>query len=432
MMVDLGFFSGMASARWLRRRISRWQRPRRQWVRRQWVRRQWGRLHRQWPLTRPGCGVAVCGVALMAVFPICGWLECLAAGMTLLSLTAGALLMTVGRLPLAAGLTVSSTRVAVGGRVTVGLEAGNPGRHPSSAAVCAIGMAGDWHQVHVPGLAAGGTHRVTRVIVAQRRGRLTVGPAAMIRGDPLGLAVRKRRLAPAVAVTVHPCIVTLPRPIPQSVSRAGNRGDGWTGRGEGMELRELREYGPGDDARRIHWPSSLRLGVPVLRVAEAGHDGALALALDTTSNHYASAEEFELAVSVYASLGVRWLRGGRPLHAAASPGAGLWRASRMAASPGVTSWEAGRTMAFLDACSVIVPADGVPATGPPPFAAQVLVVGSRREAVTCGDVPMLIQVRTGARTAVSGRAHGVLLTVGGLEELPKVLAGVLAVHGSRP
>lgn len=99
---------------------------------------------------------------------------------------------------------------------------------------------------------------------------------------PLGLAVRQGKTSAREAVIVYPD------------TRGANRYDlalrkqRWTDmgfrltrqKGEGIELRELREYQQGDDIRKIDWKATARTGRPVVREYEPERGRTLMIMVD--------------------------------------------------------------------------------------------------------------------------------------------------------
>jgi uncharacterized protein (DUF58 family) len=71
----------------------------------------------------------------------------------------------------------------------------------------------------------------------------------------------------------------------------------------------VREYAPGDAVRRIHWRSSLRAGVLLVREVESEHDAEVEVRLRTADT--APGEAFERLVSWAASEVVALLETGR-------------------------------------------------------------------------------------------------------------------------
>lgn len=70
----------------------------------------------------------------------------------------------------------------------------------------------------------------------------------------------------------------------------------------GTSLVNLREYVPGDDLRWVHWATSARTGRLMVREDAEPSRAHLTLLLDDRLASYASAEDFEEAVDVCASL----------------------------------------------------------------------------------------------------------------------------------
>nr|WP_236023519.1 DUF58 domain-containing protein [Bifidobacterium miconis] len=106
-----------------------------------------------------------------------------------------------------------------------------------------------------------------------------------------------------------------------------------------LNFHGLREYRPGDDLRGVHWLSTARTGRLMVRQYEASHRIDVGLDLDAVESDYADHDEFELAVSVFASIGAQCLLACRPLSACV----------------GGERIRPRNAMEFLDFCSAIVP-----------------------------------------------------------------------------
>jgi uncharacterized protein (DUF58 family) len=70
---------------------------------------------------------------------------------------------------------------------------------------------------------------------------------------------------------------------------------------------------PGDDRRHIHWRTSARVNKFMVREFIDNRRSHLALVVDTNPASYADEEEFELAVSMTGSLGIRALHDGEEM-----------------------------------------------------------------------------------------------------------------------
>jgi uncharacterized protein (DUF58 family) len=144
----------------------------------------------------------------------------------------------------------------------------------------------------------------------QRRGVIAVGPATTRRGDPLALFSRDVRWTDVTEILVRPPMVPveslgagLLRDLEGVSTEAISQSD--------LAFHALREYVPGNDLRHVHWRSSAKV------MASAGENQLLVRQyLDTRRSHativvddnaaaYADAEDFEIAMSVAASIAVR-------------------------------------------------------------------------------------------------------------------------------
>ena len=74
-----------------------------------------------------------------------------------------------------------------------------------------------------------------------------------------------------------------------------------------LSFHALREYEPGDDPRHIHWRSTARAGSLLVRQFQLTRRSHATVLLDPVPQAYASEAEFELAVSVAASVALRAL-----------------------------------------------------------------------------------------------------------------------------
>ncbi|MHB8506859.1 MAG: DUF58 domain-containing protein, partial [Acidimicrobiales bacterium] len=112
-------------------------------------------------------------------------------------------------------------------------------------------------------LGPGGTRRWRYQLPELRRGSFTVGPLVTEVNDPFGLARRLRSVGRGTRLVVHPRVMPLRAPV---VARAAQReGTAATVQDDGQEFASLREYVPGDDLRRVHWPSSARTDTLLVR-----------------------------------------------------------------------------------------------------------------------------------------------------------------------
>ena len=140
------------------------------------------------------------------------------------------------------------------------------------------------------------------LLPTERRGRLEIGPADIAVSDPLGLARTSIGDGPRTSLVVYPATQTL---VPPRLARGpeplGVAAEVHTLQRIGEDFYALRDYTAGDDVRRIHWPSTARLGRPMVREDEVPRRSRVTVVLDTRCATL-DPERFELAVSAAASV----------------------------------------------------------------------------------------------------------------------------------
>jgi uncharacterized protein (DUF58 family) len=212
--------------------------------------------------------------------------------------------------------SVALTRSAQPDRVTAGestwgrLVVRNQARWPAPSFV-AIDQVGDERvELTVPLIAVGGTRTMRYPIPAGRRGRLALGPLTVERRDPLGLFRRAQRLGGAMTLWVHPVVhPARPLPVGSVPDFEGRRTE--TARGGTTTFSSLREYVPGDDPRRIHWRTTARTGVLMVREQMDTTEPTTTVVLDTRSDAL-TPHGFEHAVEVAASVAQAAINASRP------------------------------------------------------------------------------------------------------------------------
>jgi uncharacterized protein (DUF58 family) len=131
-----------------------------------------------------------------------------------------------------------------------------------------------------------------------------------VRGDPLGILTREATWEDTHTLYVHPVTTALRstaagfiRDLEGTASRTIVDAD--------FSFHALRPYVPGDSPRQIHWKSTAKTGDLMVRQYEETRRSRMVIALSLGEDEYADDDEFELAVSAAASIGVRGIRDGR-------------------------------------------------------------------------------------------------------------------------
>lgn len=255
--------------------------------------------------------VVLLGAPLILVLGVVlGWTELLVLGWTMAVLGAIAVLFLIGRPRIEIQLDLPRHRVSVGEPATGRIVGRNPRVSRSLATTVEVPIGASLIELALPGIAGGSDYAVDFDLPTLRRGIVPVGPVRTVRGDPIGLVRRELVWAEQEELIVHPRIVAAPSASTGLVHDL-----------EGVATRELsvsdlafhalRDYQPGDERRYIHWKSSAKTGSYMVRQFEQSRRSHLVVALSLAPGDYRDDDEFELAVSVAASLGVRAIHDAR-------------------------------------------------------------------------------------------------------------------------
>ncbi|MFN8168378.1 MAG: DUF58 domain-containing protein [Candidatus Nanopelagicales bacterium] len=199
-----------------------------------------------------------------------------------------------------------------------------------------------------------------------------------------------------------------------------------------IAFHTLRDYVPGDDRRFVHWRTSARTGKLMVRqfVDTRRSHAAIALDLDPASYEPSStdpeSEEFELAVSVAASLAVRVLRDEQTLTVVAGAGRQPTASGRQAMDTFARVLpEAGKS---LPSCSSALARDAADASIAFLVSGQESTIGQMRQALRgmSPDVRTIgIRCRLGSPGTFRDTAGLTLLELGSLDQLARLLRAAM-------
>lgn len=254
-------------------------------------------------LTRRGLSVAMGSVVAAGAGRLFGMGELLVLAVAGLALACSAAVWTrTRRIRLRIQRSVQPVRVHAGGQARVQLALTNlggpsPVLHVTDPVSGTLGA-----RLRVGPLLAAERLNTSYLLPTQRRGRLEIGPAVVDVVDPLGLSRTPIGSGPRTMLVVYPATQTL---VPPRLARGpeplGLAADAHTLQRIGEDFYALRDYTAGDDVRRIHWPSTARLGRPMVREDEVPRRSRVTVVLDTRRTAFDEAH-FELAVSAAASV----------------------------------------------------------------------------------------------------------------------------------
>ncbi|TDN90604.1 DUF58 domain-containing protein [Microbacterium sp. BK668] len=241
-----------------------------------------------------------------------GWVEWMVAGAIALLLLLMAVPFLFGARSYDVDLTLAHERVVAGSGVVGEIVVRNHGNRIALPGRLDIPVGAGLVEFGVPLLRPGHTIAQPLDIPDLRRGIVTVGPATTVRSDPIGLLRREHAFEDVHELYVHPRTTTVPstsaglvRDLEGSPTRRLVDAD--------MSFHAIREYAPGDSRRQIHWKSTAKTGQLMVRQYEESRRSRMAIVLAIAEGEYADADEFELAVSCAASLGLRAVHDDRDL-----------------------------------------------------------------------------------------------------------------------
>ena len=371
-----------------------------------------------------GWAVTALAIAALAAFGLLGWHELLAMTVVLTTMLASAVILSLGNTSFKATIDVSEKRVTVSDTVQVEVHVDNPGSVPTASARGDLPIGDDHERFTISTLAAGQSRQTNVEFTAIRRAILPIGPLSIRKGDPFGLVRHEKKLVDQINVFIHPQTVmlnTLNAGIPRDLEGqpSGEIVD------DDLDFYGLREYEPGDDVRNVHWLSTAKTGSLMIRQYEATRRTDTALTISVNPDDYMDAREFELAVSIHASIGVRCLQQHRPVSTQA----------------GTEHARPRNTTEFLDGCSAIEPdPDDNPnlaqetLANAPDSTSYFFTVGRNKDidsikrmapALPRSAACVVLQAATGQSRAIKRYPDFTLATVGDLNDLPLIM-GVLA------
>jgi len=238
---------------------------------------------------------------------VLGWLEYTFLGSTL----AGALLIAAcfafGRATYVVTVELNPRRVVAGDRALGRVLVLNNGKRALAPTRMELPIGAGIAEFTVPRLAAGEESEELFAMPTNRRALILAGPAVSIRGDQLGLVRRTVSWTDQVELFVHPQTIRLLATAPGLVRDLEGQSSSVITNSD-LAFHALRQYEPGDDIRNVHWRTSARTGQLMVRQYTETRRSQLLLMQSAEATHYSSDDEFELAISVMASIACQVIR----------------------------------------------------------------------------------------------------------------------------
>jgi hypothetical protein len=369
--------------------------------------------------------LVVAAVALTLSF-VFGWQEFTYLGTIMLAAFVISTLFLFGRASYGVLIELNPRRVVVGDRAMGRMLVTNTGQRNLPPTRMELPVGKGIAEFQLPAMKPKQEQEELFAVPTNRRAVIVAGPAESVRGDQIGLLRRALRWADAVDLFVHPKTVRLVpsaaglvRDLEGQVSKKITNND--------IAFHALRPYVPGDDRRYVHWRTSARIGQLMVRQFEETRRSQLTMIHATRSDLYASDEEFELAISVTASIAAQVIRDGTQMNVVSE--SGMWKTQT------VTS--------MLDASCRIEPVGKLyptirefarERTKRLPNPSVVMIIGGSKmsnaeyrsvQSLFGADTSQVaFHVELGAQPKIGAVAGLTVITVGNLDDLSRLVRGL--------
>lgn len=255
-------------------------------------------------VTPLGWAVVVVGLVTGIVAYRLAWFELVVASAGLLVLVVVAVASTLGSVSLAVSIDASATRATVGDRLTGAIQIRNKRRRTVLGLRMEVPVGRSVARFNIRRLKGGDIAEELFVIPTTRRGVIDLGPAVSVKGDPLGLIRRPYEWTGVERIHIHPATARL-RPLRDGrVSDLDGQPSSQRSASD-LAFHSLREYVVGDDLRHVHWRSSARHGDLMVRQFDDTRRSHVLVILSGEPADYRHQSEFELAVSMAATVAKR-------------------------------------------------------------------------------------------------------------------------------
>ncbi|MBH0116006.1 DUF58 domain-containing protein [Salinibacterium sp. NG253] len=263
--------------------------------------------------------LAAVSLALSVIF---GWQEFTFLGTVLLAAVVVSVAFVFGRASYGVVVELNPRRVVVGDRALGRMVVTNVGSRALPPTRMELPVGQGVAEFQLPAMKPKEEHEELFAVPTAKRAVIVAGPAESVRGDQIGLLRRALKWADAVDLFVHPRTVRLVpsaaglvRDLEGQVSNKITNND--------IAFHALRPYVPGDDRRYVHWRTSARIGQLMVRQFQETRRSQLTIIHASRGDLYASEAEFELAISVTASIAAQVIRDGTQMNVVSETG--LWR-----------------------------------------------------------------------------------------------------------
>jgi uncharacterized protein (DUF58 family) len=169
---------------------------------------------------------------------------------------------------------------------------------------------GGRHRILVPRLAPGERATVTIGLDSSRRGRHGITGYDVVLTDGLGLATERLVSTGSISYLVRPRTEELAHTLPLTAGMGGRESTHSAAERILTGASMLRGYVPGDDLRRIHWPTTARVGELMVREGGDPDSDSRSGTTIVLGTKRGPGDAFERAVEIASSLATVAIREG--------------------------------------------------------------------------------------------------------------------------
>ncbi|MDT4894766.1 MAG: hypothetical protein QOE97_3801 [Pseudonocardiales bacterium] len=248
--------------------------------------------------TRASCLLAAGSTALLCGL-VLGVIDLVRAGVLAIAIPlVAAVSVHRSRVQLANRRTVEPERAQAGAPVTMHLAITNRSVLRTGALlledVLPAQLSGQARFV-VPGLTAREVRTVSYRMPGLRRGHYRAGPLRIRLTDPFNMVDVVRSFSSTSTFLVTPAVERLAAVEPPRSFDIGDNAGSHSIGAHGADDASTREYRTGDDLRKIHWRSSARAGMLMVRMEERPWQGRTTLLLDLRAGAHRQAGDASLS-----------------------------------------------------------------------------------------------------------------------------------------
>ena len=253
------------------------------------------------PITRAGLAVLFFGIVAFTAGILTRWDELLVLAIGMLSVLGLSFFTVLGRLHVQLTRSLEPDHVTVDERSLSTLKVTNPtGRYRRGLQLLdQVGVTSV--PLRIPTMRPHSEVEIPYDLPTRRRGVFPIGPARIVRADPLGLWFRHRVDGETAELRVWPRRLRVPITA-SGLARDMEGPTSDTSPEGGTAFHTIRQYVPGDDYRHIHWRSTAKTGGQQLMIRQFvdTRRPLLVVALDCSGQ--TEDESFEICVEIAASL----------------------------------------------------------------------------------------------------------------------------------